>query len=121
MLLLIRSVYRFFVKPTDTLTVAALPVLLPTVTPQLAATPLQPPPDHLLTRYPVLGLAVSVTRVPQFTVRVGGLTLPPVPPAASSVHWLRANVTRTDTGVASTVTVQVAPVPLQPPPVQPET
>ena len=91
----IRSVYRFFVKPTDTLTVAALPVLLPTVTPQLAVTPLQPPPDHLLTRYPVLGLAVSVTRVPQFTVRVVGLTQPPVPAAALSVHWLRAKRTLT--------------------------
>ena len=69
---------------------------------------------------------MSVTEPPQFTVRVSGLTLPPVPADPVTVHWLSANVTLTGTVVAlpfelPTVTVHFAPVPLQPPPVQPET
>ena len=40
-------------------------------------------------------MAVRATSFPQFTVRVVGLTLPPVPAAAFSVHWLSANVTLT--------------------------
>ena len=91
----IRSVYRFFVKPTDTRTVVASPVLLPTMTLQLDAVPLQPPPDQLLTRYPVFGLARSVTESPQFPRQLVGLTPPPAPADARSVHWLRANRTLT--------------------------
>ena len=72
---------------------------------------------------------MSVTEPPQFTVRVSGLTLPPVPALAFSVHWLSANVTLTVLlgSLAATVREQVEVVIPAPvagelvQPVQPET